>query len=279
MAIEGVSDLFTERPELRDEWDFEKNKSIDPKKLKRGSGKKVWWICPKGHSYDATIVQRLKSNCPICVGKRVIAGVNDLATLEPELVKEWNYEKNDFSPKSVTRMSSKRAWWRCPLGHSYQAGISDRVRTYSGCPVCCNKSIIQGLNDLQTTHPQVAKEWNQHKNGDLLPNMVVTGTARKVWWLCAICGHEWNASVASRTKLGHGCPRCGVERSARAKLRKIINLDTGEVFDGIKNAKDKYPNGNIGKCLNGGSKTACGFRWAFYNENDFDGAVDCSNGE
>ena len=35
--------------------------------------------------------------CPICSGARVIAGINDLATLEPLLVKQW-------SKKNISRI-------------------------------------------------------------------------------------------------------------------------------------------------------------------------------
>ncbi|MBO4627625.1 MAG: hypothetical protein J5645_06590 [Lachnospiraceae bacterium] len=262
-AIEGLTDLFTERPELRKEWDFEKNEGINPSTIKRGSGKKVWWICPKGHSYDSTVVQRLKSDCPVCAGKRVIPGVNDFASKEPRLLAEWDFEKNTISPESITRMSGSRVWWKCPKGHSYQVGVSDRVQYGTKCPICCNKKILVGFNDLATTFPEVAAEWDYEKNDGIVPQDIGAGTARKYWWKCANCHHEWYVSVASRIRLGHGCPKCGVERSAIAKLKRIINVETGEIFLGIKTAKQKYPNCNIAKCLNGGSKTAGGYHWQF----------------
>lgn len=28
-------------------------------------------------------------NCPICSNARIVAGINDLASLKPELLKEW----------------------------------------------------------------------------------------------------------------------------------------------------------------------------------------------
>ena len=39
--------------------------------------------------------------CPICSGARVIAGINDLATLEPLLVKQWS-KKNKIKPTEVS---------------------------------------------------------------------------------------------------------------------------------------------------------------------------------
>lgn len=40
---------------------------------------------------------------------RLIKGINDLATTDPKLTKEWNYEKNiDITPYDVVRGSAKR---------------------------------------------------------------------------------------------------------------------------------------------------------------------------
>ena len=50
-----------------------KNGKIKPSKVVPGSGKKAWWLCEKGHSYDAIIGNRTKPNgtgCPYCVGKK-----------------------------------------------------------------------------------------------------------------------------------------------------------------------------------------------------------------
>ena len=56
---------------------------------------------------------------------------------------------------------------------------------------------MQGFNDLATKYPALAKEWDIHKNGELLPQMVSAGSGKKVWWKCEN-GHEWQATIASR---------------------------------------------------------------------------------
>ncbi|MBP5406465.1 zinc-ribbon domain-containing protein [bacterium] len=66
--------------------------------------------------------------------------------------------------------------------------------------------LIQGINDLATVNPELAKEWHPTKNGDLLPSIVAAGSGKKVWWL-GKCGHEWQAVVVNRNK-GIGCPIC-----------------------------------------------------------------------
>ena len=67
--------------------------------------------------------------------------------------------------------------------------------------------IVKGINDLATTHPELAKEWHPSKNGDLQPIQVSFGSNKKVWWL-GECGHEWKATIGSRTGMNSNCPYC-----------------------------------------------------------------------
>ena len=66
--------------------------------------------------------------------------------------------------------------------------------------------LVQGVNDLATTHPALAAEWHPTKNGDLTPRDVVAGSAKRFWWLCAK-GHEWPA-LGSDHATGKACPYC-----------------------------------------------------------------------
>ena len=77
-------------PELITEWS-EKNLPLTPDDITFGSSKKVWWKGTCGHEWQTSV--KACSNgekCPICSGARVIAGINDLATLEPLLAKQWS---------------------------------------------------------------------------------------------------------------------------------------------------------------------------------------------
>ena len=55
--------------------------------------------------------------------------------------------------------------------------------------------------------PEVAKEWNHKKNGDLKPSEVSFGSHKKVWRL-GECGHEWEAVVKNRCQGRTKCPIC-----------------------------------------------------------------------
>ena len=69
-------------PELVSEWS-EKNLPLTPDDITFGSNKKVWWRGACGHEWQTSVKARSNGEkCPICSGARVIAGINDLATLE-----------------------------------------------------------------------------------------------------------------------------------------------------------------------------------------------------
>ena len=205
--LTGYNDLATTNPELAKEWNYEKNGDLKPTQVTVGSNKKVWWKCTKGHEWQATINNRAKgTGCPYCSNQKVLIGYNDLATSNPQLAKEWNYEKNeDLKPTQVTVGSNKKVWCKCTKGHEWQASINHRING-TGCPICANKKILVGYNDLTTTNPMLAKEWNYEKNGDLKPTQVVEASNKKVWWKCKK-GHTWKATIAHRTN-GTGCPVC-----------------------------------------------------------------------
>ena len=71
---------------------------------------------------------------------KVLKGYNDLATLNPTLIEEWNYNKNiDILPTEVSAHSGRKVWWKCSkCNHEWQATI-DKRSNGRGCPKCKNK--------------------------------------------------------------------------------------------------------------------------------------------
>jgi len=95
MAEKKQKQYIVDNPVLIAEWNYEKNIDISPAKLTLGSNKKIWWKCPHGHEWQARIDSRNRGNgCPLCSGRYSVIGENDLQTINPELAREWNYEKN-----------------------------------------------------------------------------------------------------------------------------------------------------------------------------------------
>lgn len=214
VVLAGINDLASTDPVLAEEWHREKNGSLKPEHVRAGTEKKVWWQCEKGHEWQATVYSRARgAGCPVCAGKIVADGENDLASLFPQLCEEWDSEKNaPLKPEHVTAYSNRRVWWRCSQGHSWQAAVAARSARASNCPYCSGRKVLPGFNDLKSVYPLIATQWNPTRNGSLTPDMVTSGSSKKVWWRCEE-GHEWKAVISSRTGARrHGCPFCAGKR-------------------------------------------------------------------
>ena len=137
----GFNDLATTHPDIAAEWHPTLNGDLKPTMVTAGQNKKVWWICPEGHPYQATIANRTTSSetaCPYCASKKVWPGFNDLASRFPAIARQWHPTKNgDLTPDQVTFGSGRKVWWRCGEGHEWQATIHNRTGVNkTGCPVC-----------------------------------------------------------------------------------------------------------------------------------------------
>ena len=220
----GERSLRTLNPELAKELHPTKNGDLTPNTVNATSRMKVWWLGKCGHEWEAAIDNRHRNgtDCPYCSGKKVLAGFNDVQTVNPTLALEWHPTKNgDLKPTDVSAGSKKKVWWKCSkCGHEWQATINNR-NTRSGCPHCAGrKSHYDRLDNLQIENPTLAKQWHPTKNGLLKPTGITAGSSKKVWWL-GNCGHEWQASVNNRNR-GGGCPYC----SGKKILKGFNDLQT-----------------------------------------------------
>ncbi len=218
-VLVGYNDLATKNPQLASEWDFNKNQGISPSQVAHHSNKSVWWKCSVcGHEWKTQINHRANGRgCPECAKKKrgksyrescLIRGENDLATCFPLVAAEWDYAANEGKkPEDYTSSSEVKIWWRCQLGHTWQASIKNRTARRSKCPYCAGKKAIPGETDLQTRFPEIAQQWDYEKNGDLLPSMVLPFSNKKVWWKCEK-GHSWQCPIENRTLQSTGCPEC-----------------------------------------------------------------------
>ena len=89
-------------------------------------------------------------------------------------------------------------------GHEWETSVKARSNGEK-CPICSGARVIEGINDLSTLKPKLASEWSE-KN-EIKPTEVSIGSHKKVIWKCKL-GHEWTATVKSRTINRTGCPYC-----------------------------------------------------------------------
>ncbi len=207
VVIAGANDLATVARDIASEL-----VDGDSTTITVSSNRRFTWRCALGHEWRASANARSRgSNCPVCANQRVEVGFNDLWTTRPELAAQV---VDGADPSSVTARSGKRCTWRCDLGHEWEARVADRS-SGRGCPVCANQRLEVGFNDLATKFPEVAAQANGWD-----PTTVTAGINRKYPWLCEK-GHEWSATIGSRTS-GVGCPYC----SGKAVIQGETDLAT-----------------------------------------------------
>ncbi len=198
LVIPGQTDLATTHPVLAVQAD-----GWDPTTVGAGSGTKLGWRCESGHYWEERVELRAKRGygCPYCSGHRVSPGETDLATTHPILAAQ----ADGWDPTTVMAGTSKKLGWICDLGHRWSATSLNRMYG-NGCPICANRVVLPGFNDLATTHPAIAAQadgWD--------PTTVVMGSGQLKNWKCHL-GHKWRTSCNSRTSQNLGCPYCGNQK-------------------------------------------------------------------
>lgn len=201
------SSLAALAPALAADWHPTRNGALRPADVRPGSERKVWWICPRGHEWQARVYNRTRgSACPYCAGRRPTPE-RSLAATHPAIAAEWHPARNGaLRPEGFASQSNRRVWWRCVEGHEWNASIVNRVRSGSGCPVCADTR-HKGI-PMVVARPELAEEWCTELN-DGRPDRVTAGSHRQAWWRCsADPAHIWRASVRNRVRRSSGCPYC-----------------------------------------------------------------------
>ena len=136
MVLPGFNDLKSKYPDIAAQWHPLMNGSLKPDQILSNSNKKYWWLGKCGHEWDAPASHRVSGRgCPICAGKRILIGFNDLKSQYPEIAAEWHPTKNKpLTPQTIAAKSNKKVWWRDNLGHEWQAVVHDRTDRGNGCP-------------------------------------------------------------------------------------------------------------------------------------------------
>ena len=171
---------------------------------------------------DGTIVEHVQK---VHFDKGTIANPNSeynpylrldyLEKTNPELIKEWDYDKNSVSPKDVTRSYRKDIWWKCDQGHSWRAKVTARTRINpTGCPYCSGNIPIEGVNDFATMNPDLMLDWNFEKNTNVDPRKITAHSGTYIDWKCHFCGYEWRTSANNRSSAQRGCPNCSMKSTS-----------------------------------------------------------------
>ena len=221
-------------PALVSEWS-EKNFPFLPDDEHEDSYSKVWWKCPVcGHEWQAAVRSRaMRGNgCPCCAGKVIKESVNDLASLRPDIAAEWSDKNLPLTPDQVTQWSSRSVWWKGECGHEWKTTIGNRCKG-NPCPICSKEPLIPGVNDLLTTHPDIAAEWSGRNA--FSPKDIRASYSKQVWWKCPKCGNEYPAQPVTRIRQPERlCPYCRGRTKERTPTGPSPPVRSSEEKDGDK---------------------------------------------
>ncbi|SCX09669.1 Probable Zinc-ribbon domain-containing protein [Lachnospiraceae bacterium YSD2013] len=207
------------RPDLVEEWNYDKNGNLTPDLFGINSNEEAWWRCKIcGHEWKTLIIHRAgkrNSGCPEC--KKISRGkaftqnrVSERCSLAdncPELMKQWDFSKNTIDPHQITAKYNKKVWWLCDkCNHSWQSSPNNRSKGV-GCPCCSGRVPKKGVNDLKTVNPSLAAEWDYEKNQGKRPEDFLPNSGKNAWWKCCKCGNQWEAKIRDRNR-GQRCPEC-----------------------------------------------------------------------
>ena len=223
---------------LAELWDEEKNGAVELVRLKQRD--RYWWKCPIcGCEWSRELGAALKSNlCPVCNGRVLVKGYNDLATTHPELAAEWDYDRNgELRPSDVLAGSTRAVWWKCSKCHGvWQCKVVNRKLNAVRCPYCRKKRLLKGFNDLASQYPELAKEYLPELNSGITADELLIRNKTKVKWRCCKCGYEWITTIGHRAKRGTGCPRCNDKKTSQRKMKAVVCVETGKTYESITSA-------------------------------------------
>lgn len=223
------------RPDLIEDWAYDKNGNLTPELFGINSNTRVWWRCHKcQYVWRTSIIHRAgkrNSGCPECskirkgktFTKIKVKERGSLVDNAPELLPQWDYSRNKVKPTDITVKHNKPVWWLCDkCGYNWESSPNNRSKG-AGCPCCSGRVPKVGVNDLKTINPALASEWNYSRNEGRNPEDYLPNSGKKAWWKCKICGHEWEAVIRTRNK-GSGCPKCNnKEKAIRLHNYKMKN--------------------------------------------------------
>ena len=230
-VIPGINDVATKCPMAATMWS-DKN-TFSPSKVAAGSRRKFTFVCPDcGQEFESKIFSVVRSvmngntGCPVCAGKKIVSGINDLATKCPKAAAMWS-NKNACSPNEVSAGNNKMAWFVCPdCKQEFKAPVCNVVNSLlhdnTGCPVCAGRKAVSGVNDLATMYPKAAAMWSG-KN-DYAPSEIPARSSRRAIFVCPDCKQEFVTSIHNMTRaIASGvtcCPNCRLRGRAINAARK-----------------------------------------------------------
>ncbi len=129
-------------------------------------------------------------------------------------------EGNKHDINDIPYGSNNKMLWRCSKGHEWHVSVGQRTYYMTNCPTCVKMNISKSRttekNSFYTwcqNNGEIGKQFEEQYTGiDAEGNKhdihdISYGSNVELWWRCSK-GHEWIASIVSRTYKLTKCPYC-----------------------------------------------------------------------
>ena len=165
LTIEQIRSLLAKENYLVD-------KSIDVSQIR--TGKDYDFVCKNGHTFSAlvsNVFQTGKFGCPICSGRRVLKGFNDLWTTHPKVATMLKNPEDGYIHNAG---SNKKLLWVCPDCGSEKLATPNKIVTQNSlCTFCSSDTSYSEkfiINLLRQFNIYFEKEkifdWSENKRYD-----------------------------------------------------------------------------------------------------------------
>ncbi len=163
--------LAEKNPDIARLWHPSKNGNLRPEDIAPKSNKKVWWMCDEKHEYLRSVDKQIVSGgiCPVCNGRLLVTGVNDISTKYPNVAEDWDYEANaPKRPEDYSFVSATKVSWKCKTcGFKWKATVKSRCVRGNGCHNCAGQKRwekrFEKMN-LGITDSALLEEWDYELN-------------------------------------------------------------------------------------------------------------------
>lgn len=197
--------------------------------LSINSGRRVKFRCELGHEWEAELRTRIRSKtrCPYCAGKKIKRGFNDLLTwcdnngnIGDKIKIDWTgkVDKSEevINIDEISPYSHKNMIWHCNICEGeWVSKIITRTGMKTYCPICNNRTVVDGVNDLFTwansndAGKLLLESWDYDLNisDGIDIHKLAKGSKSKAWFKCNKCGESRKQSIYDFIR-GIGCNKC-----------------------------------------------------------------------
>lgn len=109
--------------------------------------------------------------------------------------------------KKSGKYNKKLKYYKCQClkdGRIWEVSERNLLKKVSRCPYCSNSKVLVGINDINTTHPEIAKLFKNEED----KHKYTAGSHQKVVFKCPICGDEREVVIINAVTHGYTCLKC-----------------------------------------------------------------------